>query len=279
VGFNAVSETYFDTLKIPIARGRAFTERDTEDTPRVVIVNQTLAARLWPNQDPIGKRFRVGAADAPFAQVVGVARDSKYVVVFEGSLPHFYLPLRQHFTSMRVLQVRSVVAPESLAVQVQREIQALDSDMPVSDLRTMRQSLAGGMGFMLFRLGATQAGALGVLGLLLAMIGVYGVVSYGATQRTHEIGIRMALGAYRADILQLILRQGLVLVAVGIAGGVLGALALARLTRRLLVLVSGSDPGTYVVITLLLAAIALAACYIPARRAMRVDPMVALRHE
>ncbi|MCX6628826.1 MAG: ABC transporter permease [Candidatus Solibacter sp.] len=279
VGRNTVAETYFDTMKIPMVRGRAFTEQDTEDTPRVAIVNQTMAARFWPNQDPIGKRYRVGLADAPFTQVVGVARDSKYVVVFESSLPYFYLPLRQHFTFMRVLQVRSIVPPEALAVRVQREIRALDMDIPISDLRTMKQSLAGGMGFMMFRLGAFQAAALGVLGLVLAVVGVYGVVSYGATQRTREIGIRMALGAYPGDILRLILRQGVVLVGVGICGGILGALALSRITRRLLVLVSGTDPGTFVAVTLALAAIALVACYIPARRAMRVDPMVALRHE
>jgi putative ABC transport system permease protein len=189
------------------------------------------------------------------------------------------MPLAQNFTSLRVLQIRSAMPPDLLSVRVQREIQALDPDIPVADLQTMRTALAGVGGYAVFRLGATQAGAMGVLGLLLAVIGVYGVVSYGAAQRTREIGIRMALGAEPRNVLALVLRQGIFLVIGGVLAGLAGAIALTRLLSRFLLLASATDPGTFAAVTLLLTAIALAACYIPARRAMRVDPMVALRHE
>ncbi len=275
---NTVDAGYFQTMRIPIVRGRAFRETDDETAPLVAIVNQTMARRFWPEQDPIGKRFRT-KDDGPLWQVVGVARDSKYLAVFEDALPYAYLPSGQYFSSMRVLQVRSTQPPETLRARVLREIQALDADMPVADLQTMRESLAGGGGFMMFRVGAIQAGAMGILGLVLAAIGVYGVVSYGAAQRTREIGIRMALGAEPRDVRSLVLGQGLFLVIGGVALGVLASVALARLATRYVLLVSATDPLTFAGVTLVLAAIALFACYLPARRAMRVDPMVALRHE
>ena len=159
------------------------------------------------------------------------------------------------------------------------EIQRLDPDIPISDLQTMEQSLQGFMGFMMFRMGAQQAGAMGLLGLILAVIGVYGVVSYGASLRTREIGIRMALGAEPRDVAALVLGQGVRLVIAGIAVGLVGAVAVGRLAGRVLFMIGATDPVTFTVVSLLLAAIALWACYIPARRAMRVDPMVALRHE
>jgi predicted permease len=276
IGVNGVGPDYFDTLRIPLVRGRVFRESDNETAPPVAIVNQTLAGRLWPNQDPIGKRFRGGRT---LWEVVGVARDSKYLVLFEDHLPYVYVPLAQQYYSMRVLEIRTSVAPESLRVQVQREIQALDSEMPIADLQTMNQSLAGGMGFLMFRIGAVQAGAMGILGLILAVIGVYGVVSYGASQRTRELGIRMALGARPSDVRALVLGQGVRLVIAGVVTGLIGAAALTRVATRFVLLVSATDPLTFTVVTLALAAIALWACYLPARRAMRVDPMVALRHE
>jgi putative ABC transport system permease protein len=210
---------------------------------------------------------------------VGVAQDSKYLAVFESPLPYLYVPLAQFHSSMRVLQVRSTQPPGSLKVRLQREIQALDPDIPIADLQTMRAGLTGPGGFLLFRIGALQAGCMGLLGLILAVIGVYGVVSYGASQRTHEIGIRMALGAHPADILRMILRQGVGLVVIGVGAGLAAAAVLSRVTNRVLLLVSATDPLTFAAVTLLLAVVALWACYIPARRAMRVDPMVALRHE
>ncbi len=279
VACNHVDAGYFDTLQMPILRGRAFRDSDNETAPLVAIVNQTMANRFWPNQDPIGKRFRIRKPDSPVLEVVGVAKDSKYIAVFESPLPFFYMPQAQSFTSLRVLQIRSAVPPELLSVRVQQEIQALDPDIPVADLQSMRRALAGVGGYAVFRLGTIQAGAMGVLGLILAVIGVYGVVSYGAAQRTREIGIRMALGAEPRDVLSLVLRQGVFLVIGGVLAGLVGAIALTRVLSRFLLLASATDPLTFAAVTLLLALIALAACYVPARRAMRVDPMVALRHE
>jgi len=279
IGTNSVSPAYFDTLQLPLARGRGFTDQDTALTRHVAVVNESMAARFWPGQDAIGRRFRTEKPDGPVWEVVGIARDSKYLAVAEGSLPYFYLPLTQMYTSMRVLQVRTADRPERSAALVRRQIETLDADMPISDLRPMKGTLNGPAGFLVYRLGAMQASAMGFLGTLLAILGVYGVVSYGAAQRTHEIGIRLALGAQPGDIRRLVLRQGLGVVCIGIAAGLFGALALTRLTSKILLLVSATDPLTFAGVTLLLAAIALWACYLPARRAMRVDPLVALRHE
>jgi len=277
-GMNPVDRDYFDVMRIPIVHGRSFNDADTGKSMRVAIVNQTMAARFWPSENPIGKRFRI-EPEGPLWQIVGVARDSKYLVVFERPLAYFYLPQEQRFSYMRVLQVRTAVPPKQLRSRVEAEIHRLDADIPVSDLQTMEESLQGFMGFMMFRMGAQQAGAMGLLGLVLAVIGVYGVVSYGASQRTREIGIRMALGAEPRSIAGLVLGQGVRLVAAGVAVGVLLALAVARLASRAIFLVSSAEPITFAAVSLLLAAIALYACYLPARRAMKVDPMVALRHE
>jgi ABC-type antimicrobial peptide transport system permease subunit len=180
---------------------------------------------------------------------------------------------------MRVLQLRTAVPPEALRTRVQQEIQALDPDLPLADFQTMTESLNGFMGFRMFQMGAQQAGAMGLLGLILAAIGVYGVVSYGAAQRTHEIGIRMALGARPVQVLAMILRQGIWLVVAGVLSGLVAASLFTRVTAGVLPLVDRNDPLTFGVVTLLLSGITLWACYIPARRAMRVDPVVALRHE
>jgi putative ABC transport system permease protein len=276
--YNRIDPGYFETMRVPLLRGRAFTESDKETAPLVAIVNQTMARQFWPNQNPIGKRFSMKSATGPWVEVVGEVRDGKYLTIFGDTLSYFYVPFAQNFTSMRVLQIRSLVPPESLANLVEREIRALDSGMPISDLRTMRQSLAGINGFMIFRLGASLAGAMGILGLTLAVVGVYGVVSFAASQRTREIGVRMALGANRRDVLSLVLGQGVWLVIAGLLAGMVGALAITRVMADLL-FVSATDPMTFVVASLLLGSVALLACYIPARRATKVDPMVALRYE
>lgn len=276
--FNAVSPGYFETMRVSLRRGRAFLESDTETAPRVAIVNQTFASRFWPGQDPIGKRFSMRRGEAPW-EVVGVAGDGKYWVVFEPQLAYFFVPLQQLHTARRVLQVRSPLRPETLGPRIEREIRALDADMPVSDLQSMRQSLGGGMGFLMFRVGASIAAAMGLLGLALAAVGVYGVVSFGASQRTKEIGIRVALGATRGSVLRLILRQAVTVIVAGVAAGLVLTFAVVRLVGRILAFVNAVDAVTFAGVTLLLAAIALVACYVPARRAMRVDAMVALRRE
>ena len=280
VGCNSVTSRYFEAMRLPIVSGRAFSEQDTATTSRVVIVNETMASEFWPGQSALGKRLRIPRfPDEEPWEVVGVARDSKYLAVFESPTPYLYFPMAQHATSWRTLHLRTTVSPESVAPRVAREIQALDPEMPVADIRSMEQALEGGVGFLMFRIGAIQAGAMGVLGLLLAIVGVYGVVSYGATQRTREMGIRVALGAEPNAIRALVMRQGLVLVSAGVVVGLVAAFGMTRLTARFFVLVGSNDAVTFVAVTVLLLSIALAACYLPARRAMRVDPMIALRHE
>jgi predicted permease len=276
---NAVSPSYFATLRIPIARGRGFTERDTLSGPRVVIVNETLARQLFPGEDPVGKRVIVSRPDGQLWEIVGVARDSKYVAVFEGQLPHVYFPIAQDPFYMRVVAVRSNAPMAVLAPLVEREIHALDPDMPIADLMPMEQIVRTGVGYLMFHIGTVQSGAMGILGLLLSVVGVYGVVSYGASLRTREMGIRMALGAEPGNVRSLVLRQGSVLVVAGIVCGLALAAAVTRALARFFVLVGTVDVPTFAFVTVLLGAIALAACYLPARRAMRVDPMVALRHE
>jgi putative ABC transport system permease protein len=277
--FNRVDTAYFKTLRVPFLRGRLFTESDNETAPLVAIVNQAMASQFWPNEDPIGKRFSMAGPNGPFVQVVGVAADGKYAFIGWEHKPYFYVPLVQNYTSFEALHVRSSLPPESLITQVQNEVRALDPNMPISSIKTMTQSLEGANGFFIFRLGATLAGAMGILGLTLAVVGVYGVVSYAASQRTHEIGIRLALGAERGDILRLVFGQGLGLVGAGVLGGLVAAWALTRAMVNLLVGITPTDPLTFASATLFLAVVALWACYMPARRATRVDPMVALRYE
>jgi predicted permease len=279
VGCNTVSPTYFDMMRLPVIRGRGFTDRDVTSSKRVAVINETLAARMWPGEDAIGRRFTVPVIDAELWEVVGVARDSKYIAVFEDPLPHFYLPLAQHASFLRVMQVRSAWPPEAIGASMLREIAALDADMPASEPASMRRTIDSGLGFILFRVGALQAAALGILGLIVASIGVYGVLSYSASQRAREIGIRLALGATQADVRRLIVRQGALLVFAGIALGLVLAVLVTRLIGKFLLIVSSTDPLTFGGVTTFLAAIALVACYLPAWRAMRVDPMVSLRHE
>jgi predicted permease len=279
VGCNPVTPEYFDLMRIPILKGRGFTLKDDESSAHVVIINETLARRLWPGQDAVGRRLVIPRFAGRLWEVVGVARDSKYLAVFEQPLPHIYFAMRQDPSYMRVLYVRSSAPPELLGPLVEREIQALDPEVPIADVKTMKQVVEGGMGFLLFRVGTLQAGAMGILGLLLAVVGVYGVVSYGASQRTREMGIRLALGADPAVVRGLVLRQGTVLVIGGILCGLLVAAGVTRALSRFFFLVGAMDVTTFVAVTALLSAIALVACYLPARRAMRVDPMVALRHE
>jgi predicted permease len=277
--FNSVDASYFDTLRIRVLLGRAFMDADSEASPRVAIINETMAKHFWPGEDPIGKRFSLTGDAGPFVEVVGVARDGKYRVLAEDPQPYFYVPLTQHFTAQRTLQIRSAMPADALAPIIQHEIQALDANDPIEEIQTMKESLGGTLGYFIFRFGASLAAAMGLLGLMLAIVGVYGVVSYAATQRTQELGIRMALGASPRQILALLLKQGAQLVAAGLVFGLVGAWALTRAMSNMLVGVSPSDPFTYISVAALLSFITLLACWIPARRAMRVDPMVALRYE
>jgi len=244
----------------------------------MAIVNEEFAAKFWPNQDPIGKRFQLFNQTDPMLEVVGVARNSKYVLVFEAPRPYIYLPVERD-QSLRTLHVRAAGDPATLLPRLEREVRALAPDMPMADLRTMRQSLQGLFGYLIFRVGAIQAGGMGVLGLILAIIGVYGVVSFGASLRTREIGIRVALGAQPRDVLRLILGQGLQLVIVGIVVGLVVSAGMGRVLSKFLPLVNATDWSTFGGVAAGLATLAIWACYLPARRATRVPVMSALRHE
>jgi macrolide transport system ATP-binding/permease protein len=279
VMFNAIDPDYFETMKIPLLRGRSFTDADNTTSLHVALVNQTMAERFWPGQDPIGKRFRAGDTGDTLWQVVGIAQNGKYGMLAEDPQPYFYLPLTQHFEHMRVMQIRTSVPPETLMLPVQQAVKELEPRLPIFSLRTMPDSLSGANGFMIFRIAALLASCIGGTGLVLAVVGVYGVVAFAASQRTREIGIRMALGASRGQVLKLALRQGFWTVLVGAGLGLLAAFGMSHAVADLLMGVSATDPLTFVTATLGLLAVALCAGYIPARRAMRVDPMVALRYE
>ncbi len=279
VMFNAVDPPYFETLRTPLLRGRSFTDSDNETSPQVAIVNEKMAQEFWPGERAIGKRFSVTGATGPFVEIVGITGNGTYGFMGESNQPFFYLPLAQSFISVRALQIRSSTLPQSLLLDMQREIRNVAPDLPILDAETMDESLKGLNGYFIFRFGATMAGMMGCIGLALAMVGVYGVVSFAGAQRTHEIGIRMALGAQRRDILRLLLRQGLIVVMAGIALGLIGGWGLIRAMGRFAAGPSSAGFWTFAGAALVMACVALLASYIPARRAMRVDPMVALRHE
>jgi len=277
--FNSVDPAYFATMRIPILRGRPFADSDNEAAPQVAIVNQTMARKLWPHEDPVGKRFRWTGENGPYVEVVGVAQDGQYFFLSPDSQPYFYLPLAQNFSSRLSLQIRSSLPPESLGLAVQEQIRALAPDLPIIDIGTMQKTVRGLGGLFVFRLAASLAAALGFLGLTLAVIGVYGIVSFGIVQRSREMGIRVALGADRNDILKLALGTGLAMISTGVILGVASAWALTRTMAKLLIGVSGSDPVSYTTAVVVISAVALFACWVPARRATKVDPLVALRYE
>jgi predicted permease len=278
--YNVVSPDYFRTMRIAMVRGRVFAPADDTNSQYVGIVNEAMAKQFWPNQDPIGRHFQIGTEPGHSIQIVGIAKDSRFSTISGPIAAFFYLPFAQHYTfnSLETLHVRTYGAPEAMIPEVQRLIQTLSPDLLVFDVETMRQGLYTLSGLLIFQLGAGLAASLGGLGLILAIVGVYGVLSIAAGQRAHEIGIRMALGASPGAVLRMVLGQGAVIVLAGLVVGLAAALAAGRVARDFLV-VSPMDPVTYLSASVLLTLIALAACYIPARRAMRVDPMVALRYQ
>jgi predicted permease len=278
-GFNLVGPDYFQTMKIQVEQGRGFTPQDDERARPVAIVNELLAKRFWPGQDPIGKRFRMEGADKRWLEVVGVTKTGKYNYIFEDPGMYFFAPIAQQYRPLRVLHVRTTGAPEALAPAIQKEIRAINPDLPVYDVRSMEHMLQGPNGFFVLRMGALFGGALGVLGLVLALVGIYGVVSYAASQRTQEIGVRMALGAQRRDILRLVVGHGLLLIGMGVVVGLAASFGVSRLLSNLLFGISSTDPVTFVGVPLLLGSMAILASYVPALRATRIDPMRALRQD
>jgi predicted permease len=278
-GYDSVSPEFLQTLRIGFVRGREFSEMDTETTPRVAIINEVMAHRLWPGKDPIGHQFKRLDDPEHTIQVVGIMKDAQTEDLMSPIGCYFLMPIAQNHVSRQILIVKSSVSTVAIVQPVLQTIRQLNPDIPIYDVVSMDQLVNGINGLYLFRLGAGLASALGLLGLTLAVIGVFGVISFSAAQRTREIGIRMALGAQPGQVIGIIFRQGVVIVGTGVMIGILAAGAIAKLVGSFLVNVSAFDPLTYLAVGSLLAAIALLASFLPARRATRVDPAMVLRQE
>ncbi len=276
VNFDDVSPGHFETMRIPLIGGRDFSDFDRENTTRVAVINEAMAKTIWPGQDALGKRFAI-VTEPNLLQVVGVVGTTVIGQIGEDPQPIAYLPMRQQYSPFGTLVVRTNSNPEPLIGAVRSQVQQIDKNLAFTNGQTVQQIL--GQGLWAARMGAALLGLFGALALILACIGIYGVLAYSVAQRTSEIGLRMALGAQPGQVLRLVLKQGMLLALIGAAVGVVVALPIARMAGSLLYGVSAADPLTYASITLLLMGVALLACYLPARRATRIDPLVALRVE
>jgi putative ABC transport system permease protein len=272
----AVGPKYFETMGIPFVRGRNFTEADRENTPPVVVINEAMANRFWPNQDAVGKRFRFFGDDVS-QEVIGVVKGGTAQHIGEDTRPMAYQSLLQDYSSWVWLHVRTADDPSGLLGAVRREVQALDRTMPLTRSMTISQLI--GEELWGARMGAALLAVFGLLALILASVGIYGVLSFSISQRTSEFGIRLALGARPSDVLRLALGQTLALVAAGALIGVTGGLIVTRMVTNLLYGVSAIDPASFVGMPLLLLLVAIIASYLPARQATKIDPMIALRCE
>lgn len=278
--YRAVTDDYFRAMGISVVEGRSFSAQDDQNTVPVVIINRSMASRFWPGEDPLGKRLHFGEANDPAYTIVGVVGDIKHMGLDADEGAVMYQPHAQkRFPWLRwmTLVVRTNDDPLSVAASVRSRIQEVDKDQPVFSIATMEQLLTDSIATP--RFSTLLLGVFALIALALTTIGVYGVVSYTIAQRTREIGIRMALGAQVRDVLRLVIGQGMKLVLSGVSLGLAGAAALTHTMRSLLFGVSATDPGIFVIIALLLTGVALLACYLPARRATKVDPMIALRYE
>jgi predicted permease len=276
---NRVTDGYFETMGIPLIAGRPFEETDTREGRQVAIVNDVLAEQLWPGQDPLQQRLSVQGQDGPFLDVVGVAPTMAYNLPGEAPSPFLYLPLEQSYRSLQVLHAHTDGDPAALIGTLRSVAHSLDPEMPIFDARTMPTHLREGKAALMFQLGSGLVGAFGIIGIALACIGLYGVMAYWVTQRVHELGVRMALGATAGDVFLLVLRHGVVLTLTGVALGLLGAFGITRSFANLLVGVGPTDPLTFAGVSVLLTLVAILSAYVPARRATRVDPLVALHSE
>jgi predicted permease len=279
VGKNIVDTHYFSALSIRIESGRSFTEADTHYAPRVAIVNRRLADLLWLGQDAIGRRFKEAGESSPWMEVVGVTTAGKYRLLFEDPQPYFYVPIAQNYTALRVLHVRSSLAPERLARDVERAIHGLEPDLPLYDVQSMTKALDSARGRFLVRGAALFAGVLALLAVVLTVAGLYGIMSYLTSERTHEIGVRIALGATAASIARLVASEAVRLTVIGAAIGFVGAYTSAQLLRRLLFGVEPTDWASFAVALVCLLLVTVAATLIPVRRAARMSPLPALRSE
>src|ERR1051325_8133776 len=278
--YRSVSPNYFRAMSVPMVQGRAFTEQDKEGAPGVMIVNQELAHRVFPGENPVGKRISFGSPDPNqviWWEIVGVAANVRSLELKEEPTPEFYFSSLQNPFQGMSLVIRSSAEPSGLSAAVRQIVAEVDKSVPVSNVQTMDHIVSESITpprFNLFLLAL-----FGTVAMLLSAAGIYGVTAYTVTQRTHELGIRLALGAQVGDVLKMILGQGMAVIGIGLVIGLAAAFALVRLLRSFLFGVGEKDPFTFVVITVLLLIVALIACYIPARRATKVDPLEALRAE
>jgi predicted permease len=279
IRLHQVRDNYFEAMEIPLLSGRNLSAQDDSRAPRVAVVNQTFGDRIFPGEDPVGKRFGFTPENTSEIEIIGVARDAKYSSLREEIDPTVYTSWLQELGGIgsMTFMVRASGDPSSLVASIRQAVGEVDQNLPISSIRTQVEQVDQSL--RMERLFARLLIFFGLLALLLAAIGLYGVMAYSVAQRTQEIGIRMALGAEARDVLRLVVRQGMVLAIVGIALGIGGAIGLTRFIRSLLFGVSATDPLTFALITAIIVAVALLACYVPARRAARVDPMVALRDE
>ncbi len=277
-----VTDGYFQTMRIPVVKGREFTDRDRLSAPRVAVVNEALARKHWPGETPVGRRVAFSRDEPHWYEIVGVVANIKHRGLDAADRPELYVPYRQPLFSnwtVRPMQVvvRTAGDPMIAASTVRQDVARIDAEQPISDVRTMDDRIGRSLAARRFNM--VLLAVFASLALTLAGIGIYGIVAYAVTERTHEIGVRLALGAQRRDVMAMIVAQGMAMAAAGAAVGVVSALLLTRLMTSLLFGVSAADPITFAAIPLLLAAVAFVACYLPARRATRVDPLAALRTE
>jgi putative ABC transport system permease protein len=273
-----ISSNYFQAIGIPLLQGRYFTSNDNDTSPNVVMINKTLADQVLAGEDAVGKRLVFGA-NSPPVEVIGVVADEKVTGLDTKQTGIVYSPFRRFPSTSAVFVVRTTSDPKRLSGALREEIRQLDSEGSVFAVRTMEEVIANAPSTFIRRYPAFLTGIFAVVALILASIGIYGVISYSVTQQTREIGIRVALGAQSADVLKLVIGQGLKMALLGVTLGLLAAVALTRWMESLLFGVSPTDIPIFAAISLLLTGVALLACYIPARRAMKVDPMIALRYE
>jgi len=279
-GVRVVTPDYFQTMSIPYLKGRSFTEQDRENTTSVTIINEALASRYWPNQDPLGKRLGFVEEESGkqvWREIVGVVGNVRHKALEIEAMPEAYFPYKQSPGNFMSLVVRTASDPVSMVPSIRSQVLSIDKDQPVSDVMTMEQRVAKSVASRRFVM--LLLGSFSVLALGLAAVGIYGVMAYLVIQRTQEIGVRMALGAQKRDVLRLVVGKGMGLAIIGIGIGLIASLVLTRLMRSLLFEVTPTDWLTFVIVSVVLLTLALLACYIPARRATKVDPLVALRYE
>jgi putative ABC transport system permease protein len=276
INTSSVSPGYFNALGISLMKGRDFSDRDNTDTPQTAIINNELARIYFPAEDPIAKRITFDDGES-WMSIVGVVADTKRVGLDTSAKPEVYFPYLQAPAPSMTLVVRTATEPLSLAGAVKSQIQTIDKDLPLGESKTMQQVLSESNSGRRFNLVLLTAFA--TVALILAMVGIYGVMSYAVTQRTHEIGIRVAIGAQSRDVFRMVVGEGMILALIGIGMGLVGAFALTRLMTTMLFAVEPTDPATFITISILLTAVTLVACYIPGRKATKVDPLVALRYE